>query len=537
MRLSFGEHIVGGLVIDANLTLSRLDIISSNAFGRAFISSNASTLLEVRAGAPPVKLQGLELDGQVRIESSTEFADCRFNSSSARRGRRLTAGTYAPEVTALLVRGGDITITNGDFEGLERAIHVQGGSLAIADSTFRRNRNSIYVTNGSTIIANTTFTASQGTALHVIGGDVMLKDQTVLLGDNQQTNLNIGDGARVRYELPAPLGRYAFIQDSSGIYNFEPGEHLGEFPFACSAGVAGDSSAQQHQSNPGCSRVCPAGYSCGAGTINPIACENGKFCPMGSPATQPCPAGTVGMRPLLTSADECDPCPAGSWCSAGSIISCPKDTFNNLTSQNNQGACTACPEDAIALEGSSSVSACICVETYYDAMDDQGDVECRRCPFGSECKQPGNTLALLPLQPGFWRTNDNSSDLRRCPDASTPDTSACANMNGSLCKPWTTGPYCRICNVTDGSRYFDSGQSACVQCGDTAATSLAALVGITLAVLLLLCWCGWRQPCKRLRNAAYQALPKIRAPLKQMVAFYQVQGSPAMQVCAHASPR
>ena len=92
-----------------------------------------------------------------------------------------------------------------------------------------------------------------------------------------------------------------------------------------------------------------------------------------------------------------------------------------------------------------------------------------------------------------------------------------------LCKPGTTGPYCRVCNVTDGSRYFDSGPSACcVQFGDTAATSLAALAGITLTVLLLFYWCGWRQPCKRLRITAYQALQKIRAPLKQTAAFYQV---------------
>ena len=123
---------------------------------------------------------------------------------------------------------------------------------------------------------------------------------------------------------------------------------------------------------------------------------------------------------------------------------------------------------------------------------------------------------------GTGAMNNGSSDLRRCPDASSNSTSACANMNGQPCKPWTTGPYCRVCNVTDGSRYFHSGQSACVECGDTAATSLATLVGITLAVLLLLCWCGWRQPCKRLRIMTYQALQKIRAPLKQMVAFYQV---------------
>ena len=91
-------------------------------------------------------------------------------------------------------------------------------------------------------------------------------------------------------------------------------------------------------------------------------------------------------------------------------------------------------------------------------------------------------------------------------------------------------------NVSDGSHYYDADLSECVPCGDTAATSLAALVGITLAVLFLLCWCGWRQPCKRLRKLACQALPKIRAPLKQMVAFYQVRSSCDARVHSQLHP-
>jgi hypothetical protein len=52
-------------------------------------------------------------------------------------------------------------------------------------------------------------------------------------------------------------------------------------------------------------------------------------------------------------------------------------------------------------------------------------------------------------------------------------------------------------------------------------------MGMTAAVLFLLCWCSVRKPCKRLRSLAYQTLLKIRAPLKQMITFYQVQyGAP-----------
>jgi len=214
-------------------------------------------------------------------------------------------------------------------------------------------------------------------------------------------------------------------------------------------------------------------------------------------------------------------CVAG--CSAGLTVACGINTYQPDTNRISAGACKQCPRFAESGENSASIEDCKCQKGYYDSQPATHKVSCEPCPIGSECKESGSTLALLPLVPGYWRTNDNSSDLRRCPDASSPDTTACANTNGVPCKPWTTGPYCRVCNVTDGSRYFDSDQSACVECGDTATTSLATLVGTTLAVLLLLCWCGWRQPCKRLRNAAYQAVPKIRAPLKQMVAFYQVR--------------
>ena len=291
----------------------------------------------------------------------------------------------------------------------------------------------------------------------------------------------------------------------------------------------GNSSDVKDQSAPSCTGSCPAGYYCRKQTVSPEPCRAGTYCPEESASETVCPAGTYSPDERVTSEKACLDCGPGTFCPERSKqpTNCTPGTYNS--ERRRQILCTPCTENRWSAEGSSSCGSCL--RDYY-AINNSRDVECERCPFGSECKQPGNTLALLPLLPGFWRTNDNSPDLRRCPDASSPNTSACINMNGLLCKPWTAGPYCRICNVTDGSRYFDSDQSACVECGDKATTSLVTLIGITSAVLLLFCWCGWRQPCKRLRNAAYQALPKIRAPLKQMVAFYQVREAPEMHACA-----
>jgi len=537
-----GTHDISGNLSAQTTTASEIWLVAAEP------GATLSGVLKIYDGAPPIHIKGFELTAHIDVEAPAplEISDCKFRRAVSSRRRlggnhngiyvinvstNITNTTFAASLgaMALMVRSGHTTITNCDFEDFDDcAIYVEGGTLAIADSEFRGNNNGIFVTNGSTSIANTTFAASLGTALHVIGGDVVLKDQTALL--NNHIDLNIThDSARVRYELPAPLGRYAFIQDGSGNYSFEPGEHRGDFPFACSAGVVGDSSAAQNQSNPGCSRVCPGGYYCRAGTIRPTVCPVSSYCAAGSSAPTACKPGTVGRKEGLQSDGDCEACPVGSWCSAGLVIPCGNNTFQPEISQTYAGACQQCPKFAESGESSASVEDCKCQEAYYDSATD--GVSCEPCPIGSSCNGPGNTLARLPLLPGYWRTHNTSVDLRRCPDASSPNTTACANMNRVLCKPWTTGPYCRVCNVTDGSRYFDVDQSACVECGSVEATSFAAHMSAVLGVLCLLCWCGWKRPYKYLRNLGHRALPRIRAPLKQMVSFYQVD-SCDVQACA-----
>jgi len=247
MRLSFGEHIVSGLVIDANLTLSRLDIISSDAFGRAFISSSASTLLEVRAGAPPVMLQGLEFEGQVRIESSTEFAGCRFGSASVRRGRRLKAST---EVRALLVLGGHVSISDTVFEGLlGGAIKVSGGSLAVHTSVFQNNSaesgGALLVTGGKVAVRNSTFTDNKATdneggAIRVIGMNASLElaDLTVITG-SAGSGGSIASDVEWTYRLPAPLAHYVSNPEQNGIAQNGIGNYEYDYPIPCAAALHG----------------------------------------------------------------------------------------------------------------------------------------------------------------------------------------------------------------------------------------------------------------------------------------------------------
>ena len=154
-------------------------------------------------GAPPIHINGFNITARIDVEALAplEISDCKFRRAAS-SSRRLSEEN---EEAAIIVRSGHTTITNGDFEGLDVAIKVQGGTVSIAESNFRQNRDSIYVSNGSISIANTNFSASQGTALHVVGGNVVLKNKTLVEARPDQPAMNISSGDLVRYELPAPL--------------------------------------------------------------------------------------------------------------------------------------------------------------------------------------------------------------------------------------------------------------------------------------------------------------------------------------------
>ena len=254
MRLSAGEHIVSGLVLNASLTLSRLEIISSDASGRTFISSNASTLLEVRAGSPPVNLQGLKLDGQVIIEGGTvevpvEIAGCRFGRPSARPGRRLTTGTTT---RALLVSDGHVSISDTFFEELPGgAIEVSGSAgLAVRTSVFGRNQaergSALLITGGKVVVDNSTFTdnkatdATNGGAIRVSGTNASLElgNKTVITGSKGHGGSVVSD-VPWTFRLPAPLAHYVFNPEQDGVAQNGAGSYDYDYPIPCSATLRG----------------------------------------------------------------------------------------------------------------------------------------------------------------------------------------------------------------------------------------------------------------------------------------------------------
>ena len=135
-----------------------------------------------------------------------------------------------------------------------------------------------------------------------------------------------------------------------------------------------------------------------------------------------------------------EPCPAGSWCSAGQAIPCGEGLFNNLTGQDNMGACKRCPEAAVSPEASTGMRNCSCNKDYYDSEPDDDLVSCKPCTAGSSCV-PGTTTATLNISVGWYRSTAASVDLRRCPDGSK-ENSGCIGGIGDEgpCKPCAASP-------------------------------------------------------------------------------------------------
>lgn len=226
-------------------------------------------------------------------------------------------------------------------------------------------------------------------------------------------------------------------------------------------------------------------------------------------------------------------CPKGKWCSAGVAIDCGENTYNDETDENNQGACRPCPPDSVSPKASESIEACVCKPGYYDVAAATEVVQCMRCKTGSDCPADvrGLTLEELPVLRGYYRTSNRSDDLRRCPDFG--NRSGCVGGIGDgegPCKEWLMGPYCRLCNVSTPSRYYNVEQSACLACEGDAAAPIMLGGGLCIAALIIVqLWARFKPhrnvpALARLARwaARLSAQLSLRPKGKQLLGFYQI---------------
>ena len=114
--------------------------------------------------------------------------------------------------------------------------------------------------------------------------------------------------------------------------------------------------------------------------------------------------------------------------------------------------------------------------------------------------------------------------LRRC----TPQV-VCVCLCVCVQRRWLTGPYCRLCNVSDGSRYYDSEESECLVCEGNAAAPLLLGCGALLALIIVVLFFVRFQPHRHvpslIRLAHWLARLfdqlSLRSKCKQLLGFYQ----------------
>jgi len=282
------------------------------------------------------------------------------------------------------------------------------------------------------------------------------------------------------------------------------------------------------------------------------ACMPGTFAASGSEvACSPCSAGS--HQPLAGAA-SCVECPTEFYC--------PQGTSNPLACESGAGIANAVTN----YQGATSSEKCVCKQGYYDDGTRTDRVSCAVCPSGTDCSQSvGIDLVTLPVKRGYYRLNESSIDVRRCPDAATnctgspecpESTSGCrGTVNQSAvalagrrlaaaddderalsqlgCAEGLTGTFCRLCLPhTEAKRVLylaatTSAQARCAECRDAARDTILLAVGVLLgaAVLAIAVFAGFSMCTSdafkaKLRVAWRAFTPHIK--LKILIGFYML---------------
>ncbi|CAN0411096.1 unnamed protein product, partial [Laminaria digitata] len=170
----------------------------------------------------------------------------------------------------------------------------------------------------------------------------------------------------------------------------------------CPAGTFGSSSGL---TSPHCSGPCPAGYYCGAGLASALLAQicgaPRWYCPEGSSARSDVGVGnyTLGEPPDRRVMQ--DTCPAGAYCREGMLHPCPAGTYGSLpglSSSACSGLCPAgryCPSGTIS-EDSNATTTTVAIGFPCPAgrygISGMGDASCSGpCEAGYYCPESSSS--------------------------------------------------------------------------------------------------------------------------------------------------
>ncbi|KYF41425.1 GCC2 and GCC3 domain-containing protein, partial [Toxoplasma gondii ARI] len=170
---------------------------------------------------------------------------------------------------------------------------------------------------------------------------------------------------------------------------------------------------------------CPAGYFCpndsSTGTsLDPKPCPEGHYCPLGSAAAAQCPAGTLSSSRSVSSAEECDLCPRGSYCTEPGALAvtgacdagflCIAGATDPRPTDGVTGS--PCPAGGYCVAGTVIVKPCP-PGTYNPDEGAENEDACQPCPAGSFCLGSGSSTPDGKCRPGHYCPEQSSSATQR----------------------------------------------------------------------------------------------------------------------------
>jgi hypothetical protein len=260
---------------------------------------------------------------------------------------------------------------------------------------------------------------------------------------------------------PCEAGGYCLVGSSS--------------PTLCKATTFSSDTAQV--SDEACSLCTNLGTYCPAGSVAPVNCPEGSYCPHTGMRVQ-CPSGTFSSATGQAANSDCSACEMGDYCPQGStsarlcppgfycpdfasLIQCEAGKFQTEFGKTDPESCSGCGLGFYAV----NATACrTCPSGTYS--DVSGAEECQSCPVGTYGNRTSqiNVESCLPCNDGWYQSDPGSLACIICPVGhkcdNTAEAVACgvgteqAREGRSSCDPCDDGWYqlregqpCIICPV------------------------------------------------------------------------------------------
>ena len=155
-------------------------------------------------------------------------------------------------------------------------------------------------------------------------------------------------------------------------------------------------------------------------------------------------------RRYVESINNCETCAVG-FASLGDTPCSKCEGLREYADEPEQPVCklrapgempSADNTDVVDCPKGTDLEGCVCPKNTFLTLDGKLCDEFEDGNEGVDLSEEGMALETLRVLPGYWRTNNRSSDVRPCPVAE-----ACVgwNVSASYCREGHTGPYCNLC--------------------------------------------------------------------------------------------